>query len=101
MATVTSSRPDLHAYRDVVSLPFPKLVRGLAGMIGKKLTAYVGSVKDVRAVDRWIHGGEPYKGGESRLRLAYHVARMISDSDGNRVAQAWLTGVNPELEDRV
>lgn len=29
---------------------------------GKKLTAYVAGVKDVRALDRWIDGAAPYMG---------------------------------------
>jgi len=29
------------------------------------------------------------------------VARALSEHDSPAVVQAWLTGVNPELEDRV
>ena len=101
MAVLAPSRPELTAHREAVTLPFPALVKGLVDIIGKKLTAYVGSVKDVRAVERWIDGSEPYRGAVERLRLAYVVARMISDSESNRVAQSWLTGVNPELGDKV
>jgi hypothetical protein len=41
MAVVSSSRPDLPAYRESTTTAFPKLVRTLTGIIGKKLTAYV------------------------------------------------------------
>ena len=58
-------------------------------------------MKDVRAVDRWIAGSEAYKGVEDRLRLAFRLAKMISDQDGQRVVQAWFRGLNPELNDRV
>jgi len=44
---------------------------------------------------------EPYKGVDERLRLAYRLAKMISDHEGPRVVQAWFTGLNPELNDRV
>ncbi len=103
MAVITPSppRPDLRAHREATSLPFPKLVKELTAVIGKKLTAYIGSVSDVRAVDRWMSGSEPYNSAESRLRLAYHVVRMLSDHEGKRVVQAWLAGLNPELDDRV
>jgi len=83
------------------TLEFPKLVDELAKIIGKKLTAYIASVKDARAIDRWISGAESYKGVEERLRFAYRLAKMISDHEGPRVVQAWLTGLNPELRDRV
>lgn len=103
MAVQTQSppRPDLRAHREAMSLPLPELVRGLTKMLGKKLTAYIAGVKDVRAIDRWISGSEPYKGADQRLRLAYHVAKVLSDYEGNRVVQAWFTGLNPELDDRV
>ncbi|MBZ5647952.1 MAG: DUF2384 domain-containing protein [Acidobacteriia bacterium] len=103
MAVVAHSRarPDLRAHREAIELAFPDLVRGLAGMLGKKLTAYIAGVKDVRAVERWIDGSEPYKGAEVRLRLAYHVAKVLSEYEGQRIVQAWLTGLNPELDDRV
>lgn len=103
MAVIATSppRPDLRAHREASSLPFPELVRKLTAIIGKKLTAYIGSVSDVRAVDRWIGGSEPYNSVEARLRLGYHVARMLSDHEGKRVVQSWLSGLNPELDDRV
>jgi hypothetical protein len=101
MAVVTPSRPDLLAYREATTLEFPKLVEELTRLIGKKLTAYVASVKDTRAIERWIAGKESYKGVEERLRLAYRLAKMIGDHDGPRVVQAWFTGLNPELGDRV
>jgi hypothetical protein len=101
MAVLTPPRPDLLAYRQATTLEFPKLVAELTGILGKKLTAYIGSVKDARAVDRWMGGSEAYKGVEERLRLAYRLAKMISDHEGRRVVQAWFTGLNPELNDRV
>ena|SRR2546421_12923803 len=94
-------RPDLIAYRQATSLPFPELTKNLTAIIGKKLTAFIASVKDVRAIDRWMNGVEPYKGAETRLRLAYHVAKMLSEHEDRRVVQSWLMGLNPELNDRV
>lgn len=101
MAVLTPPRPDLLAYREATTLHFPKLVTELTRILGKKLTAYIASVKDARAVDRWIAGSEAYKGVEERLRLAYRLAKMIGDQEGTRVVQAWFTGLNPELNDRV
>ena len=101
MAILTPPRPDLLAYREATSLEFSKLVKELTSILGKKLTAYIASVKDSRAIDRWIAGSEPYKGVEERLRLAYRLAKVINDQDGSRVVQTWFTGLNPELNDRV
>jgi hypothetical protein len=101
MAVLAQPRPDLLAYREATTLEFPKLVTQLTGILGKKLTAYIASVKDTRAIERWMAGSEAYKGVEERLRLAYRLSKMISDHDGPRVVQAWFTGLNPELNDRV
>jgi hypothetical protein len=76
------------------------LVTELAGIVGKKLTAYIAGVKDVRALDRWIEGAAPYKNVEERLRFAFRVVKTLHNHDGASVVQAWLIGLNPELNDR-
>ena len=101
MDTPSLPRPDLLAHREALRLPASKVVETLVEIIGRKLTAYIGGVKDARAVDRWIAGGAIYGDAESRLRFAFQVARAISKLDSPAVVQAWLTGVNPELGDRV
>ena len=94
-------RPGLLAHRESLNLSFPDLVSRLADAIGRKLIAYVAGVKDVRAVDRWISGAQPYGDVESRMRLTFQVVRTMLDHDSRQVIQAWLMGVNPELGDRV
>jgi len=101
LAVTTLPRPGLEAHRQAISLPFPELVSRLAALIGRKLTAYVAGVKDVRTVDGWIHGNASYRDVEPRVRLTFQVVRTLSDHDSQRIVQAWLTGVNPELGDRV
>lgn len=101
MPIITPVHPDLDAFRESTVRPFPELVTDLATLLGRKLTAYVGGAKDVRAVDRWIEGRAPYKDAEERLRFAYRIARLLSGQDHTHIAQAWLTGLNPELGDRV
>jgi hypothetical protein len=101
MAVLTPPRPDLLAYREATTLEPSKLVTELAAILGKKLTAYIASVKDTRAIERWMAASEPYKGVDERLRLAYRLAKVISDHEGPRVVQTWFTGLNPELGDRV
>jgi hypothetical protein len=101
LATVPASRPDLAAHREALRLPIPKIVKQLVGLIGRKLTAYVGGVRDVRAVDRWMKGGELYGDAEQRLRFAFQLVRMLAEREDPTVIQSWLTGLNPELGDRV
>lgn len=101
MAVATVARPDLAAHREALRLPIPEIVAKLIEVIGRKLTAYVGGVKDVRAVDRWMNGGELYNHSEQRLRFAYQLVRMLAEREDPRIIQAWLIGLNPELGDRV
>jgi hypothetical protein len=93
------AKPDLLAQRESVTLPLPKLVAGLVDVVGKKITAYICQAKDVRAVDRWIEGGEPYKGAELKLRTTYHLVKLLSDYESNRIVQSWMLGLNPQLGD--
>lgn len=100
-ATASRPRPDLFAHRESLRLPATAVVAKLVEIVGRKLTAYIGGVKDARAVDRWIAGGEIYGDAEPRLRFAFQVVCTLSEHDSASVVQAWLTGVNPELGDRV
>jgi hypothetical protein len=101
MGTISLPKPDLFAHREALRLPASKVVEKLVEIVGRKLTAYIGGVKDARAVDRWIAGGEIYGDAEPRLRFAFQLVRTLAEHDSPGVVQAWLTGVNPELGDRV
>jgi hypothetical protein len=101
MGVISRPRPDLVAHREATTAPFASLVQELVAIIGKKLTAYIAGVKDVRALDRWMDGAAPYKSAEERLRFGFRVAKTLENHDHASVVQAWLTGLNPELDDRV
>ena len=99
----TSSVPQLESavHQDVTRLLMPDVVRNLVEIVGRKLTAYIGGMKDIRAVDRWMAGGAIYGGGEDRLRFALQLVRTLREQEPAAVVQAWLTGINPELGGRV
>ena len=101
MGVISPARPDLAAHREATLLPFATLVRQLIAVIGRKLTAYIAGVKDVRALDRWMEGAAPYKSAEERVRFAFRVVKTLEQHDHPSVVQAWLMGLNPELDDRV
>lgn len=54
-------------------------------------TRAAGSRPDLQAHDYAILGAK---------RLAFQVARLISQRDSHEVAQAWFQGLNPQLGDR-
>ena len=101
MAAPTIPRPGLEAYKESITLPFAQIVSRLAKVIGRKLTAYVANVKDVRSVSRWMEGNSAYGNTEERLRLTFQVVQTLSEHDSPKIIQAWLMGVNPELGDRI
>ena len=103
MGAVTLPRPDLAAHRRAVQASFAEIVAELVQILGKKLTAYIGGVKDTRVIERWMQGGTaPYRDVDPRIRLAYQIAKTLSEHDSARVSfQAWFTGLNhPRLQDR-
>lgn len=78
------------------------LVKALRDLLGAKLVAYLGGVRETRAVRQWAEGTRSVqdKTDERRLRLAYQVATLIAERDSAGVVQAWFQGLNPQLEDR-
>lgn len=92
--------PDL-AHERAMRAEFNDVVNELRDLLGRRLVAYLGAVKETRAVNQWADG-ERTPGAEiqTRLRLALQVALMIADADGAAIAQAWFQGMNPQLGDR-
>ena len=95
------TRPDYAAHVRAVRSSFPEVVAALREILGLKLCAYLGSVKETRAVNEWAEGvREPSDAVQRRLRLALQVAGAIAEVDGPEVARAWFQGLNPQLDDR-
>ena len=98
---MSSARPDYLAHQRAVRAAFPQVAGDLREILGAKLTAYLGGVKETRAVNEWADGTrEPGAETQRRLRLALQVAIVIADADGAEVAHAWFVGLNPQLDDR-
>ena len=94
-------RPELEAHRQVMTLDDQTVVKELSDLIGPKLVAYIGGVTETRAVTGWADGTRAPRGNTfERLRLTLQVASVIAESESPRVAQSWLQGLNPQLDDR-
>jgi hypothetical protein len=102
MATATPQRPGLRAHAEAIRLDTPVLVKALRDLLGAKLVAYLGGVRETRAVRQWAEGARTVqdKTDEHRLRLAYQVASLIAEHDEADVVQPWFQGLNPQLDDR-
>lgn len=101
MPTTSVSRPDYEAHVLATRSRFPDIARELREILGAKLCAYLGSVKETRAVNQWAAGSrKPNADVQRRLRTALQAAAPIADADSAAVAQAWFQGLNPQLGDR-
>lgn len=94
----SNQRPGLQAARESVELPLPELVERLRDLVGVRLVAYVGNVKNTRPVGEWATGHRsPGADDEARLRLAFQAARLIRERYDTATIQSWLMGSNPAL----
>ncbi len=98
----TSARPDLAAHTAATRLEPAVLVKELRELLGARLVAYLGGVRETRAVRQWAEGTRSIGSGRdlSRLRVAYQAAVLLAERDQPAVVQAWFTGLNPVLGDR-
>lgn len=100
MTGVERARGGLKAHHDAMRLPDAELVAALRDILGAKLVAYIGSVKETRAVSQWAHGErKPSADVMTRLRYAYHVAALLAERDACAVVQTWFEGMNTQLDD--
>ena len=101
MTTTPVARPDYEAHARATRSAFPAVVREIRGILGARLCAYLGSVKEIRAVHQWAKGSRtPNAGVQRRLRVALQAAAPIAAADSPAIAQAWFQGLNPQLDDR-
>jgi hypothetical protein len=92
--------PGLGAYERAMRASDADLVGGLREVLGAQLVAYLGSVRETRAVRQWADGERvPSTATMTRLRLAFHAAGILAEREHPRVVQAWFTGLNPQLDD--
>lgn len=102
MAGAMMSRPELRAHERAMRVPFETAVKELRDLLTPRLVAYIGGVRETRAVHQWADGAREARSSEveDRLRCALQVALLLSEHDAPRVVQAWFQGLNPHLEDR-
>jgi hypothetical protein len=98
---IADSRPGFAAHTLAVRSTFPEAVQTLRDLVGPQLVAYLGAVRETRAVHQWADGTrEPSAAVQQRLRVALQVAAMLAEAESPRIAQAWMQGLNPQLDDR-
>jgi hypothetical protein len=88
------------AHQDSVLLPAPQLVEALRDLLCARLVAYIGSVKQARAVRQRAEDQRKSSGDALlRLRTACQIAALLSESDSPAVVQARFQAMNLHLDD--
>jgi hypothetical protein len=102
MPIATPARPDLDGYATATRADTAELITDLRELLGARLVAYLGGVRETRAVREWADGERTIRDvdDEQRLRIAYQAALLIVTRDKREVAQTWFQGLNPQLDDR-
>jgi hypothetical protein len=99
-----NARPDLAAHQQVIRASTQEVVTRLVELLGARLVAYIGGVGETRAVREWMIDGrdhrEPRGDTSPRLREALTIALMLASREKPPTIQAWLMGLNPQLDDR-
>jgi hypothetical protein len=99
--TTTPARPELLAYEAATRADITVVVKELRAALSPRLVAVLAGVGETRAVHQWADGVREVKSPDTdaRLRLAYQLWKLVTIRDSDRVAQAWFTGLNPQLDD--
>ena len=87
--------------REMMEPSIAEITSRLIDVIGRKLTAYIGNVNDVRAVEQWAAGETVSEYAFVRLRFAYQLVQILLEVESPAIIQAWLVSFNPDLDDRV
>ena len=100
--TVPDTSPaEAQAHRDVTRMTGPELAAALQDVLGGRLVAYLGGVRETRAVSQWAAGDRaPAAVAVERFRVAYLASQILLRHDSPGVVQAWFQGMNPDLGDQ-
>lgn len=76
-------------------------VANLRDVLGDKLVAYLGSVRETRAVRQWAENEREPSSDDviERLRFANQVVTLMYRKESRSLIQSWFQGLNPLLDD--
>lgn len=89
------------AHGDSMRKKLHELVGELIEGLGPTLVQAMTGTKDRSMPARWARadGPVPRQTAQDQLRLGYRVWSMMRETEGPRVAAAWLSGANPNLDE--
>ncbi|WP_022891121.1 hypothetical protein [Agromyces subbeticus] len=85
------------------SLPFSRVVEELRSILGARLVAYLGGVRETRTVRGWAEEDEAVESASAdvvrRLRSAHAAAVLVGERFDRPTTSSWFQGMNPSLGD--
>ena len=88
--------------QEILKQSIPESVKQLVDILGKRLVATIGDVKQTRTVREWIvRERDPQANRPQLLQFALQVARRIAERHGQHTAQGWFQGLNHHLNNHV
>lgn len=82
-----------------VYLEVPAVISHLGEFLPTALIASLAGVKDPGQVRKWARGElDPTPASTTRLRFALDQAQRISSDESIKIATAWLTSANEQLD---
>ena len=102
MTTVTPDRQGTRAaHRQATLTPTSQIAAELQDQLGQRLVAYATGIRTPKLVGRWaVSAHTPNNDTEQRLRALYRTTLILRAEYGDETIRAWLTGSNPDLNDR-
>ena len=96
------------ARKNMEDLPIEQARKGISALaaelqerLTQRLLAYMIGISDGRDIGRYARGErEPHASTAQHLRNVYYLVCLLGESEDDATIQAWLTGLNPMLDDR-
>jgi hypothetical protein len=99
----THSAADLlrRAHQQTIRANSTQLAKKLRDTLGQRPVAAIAGIENPRIVGEWASGRlEPNHDEKERLQEAFQLTTLLTLAESQHAARAWLTGMNPLLDDR-
>jgi hypothetical protein len=98
----TQSAVIVRARRNTLKASKEEILTYLKELLPEALLRKIANIKDQGILERWMKGNSQPDldaGTGQRLRAAYEIAQMLSDSNSPELIRAWFAGPDPQLSE--
>lgn len=90
------------AHRAAMQASIQELAATLQQVLSRRVTAYLALVQDGKTITRWANGEVTAirdQETQRRLRTAYQIVKLLSETENPQTVRAWFINHNPRLND--